>query len=87
MNACQLLVKKYRQGWTDTEIILLLLLADQHLANLTELTSSAGMPASTGHNALTALTTRGMLSVHNIPAGKYYSLTDEGRLAILNLLK
>lgn len=87
MTATQLFLKKYRQRWTDTEVIVLMLLADLHLANLTELTSSAGMPASTGHNALTALVTRGMLMVHDIPCGKYYSLTSEGRLAIRNLLK
>jgi predicted transcriptional regulator len=87
MKARELISRKYHQGWTDAEVMVLLLLADMHLGTLTEITDAAGMPTTTGWRAIDTLLTRQLLCLQLIDGTKYYCLTDQGRTALLLLLK
>lgn len=91
MKACDLLIRKYRQGVSDPDAIILLILAERPMLTLTEISDAVGFPSSTAHQSLTGLVARSLLSTHALPAGKtngkFYHVTDAGRVAIANLLR
>lgn len=86
MRPLILFIRKYRQGWTDAESIILLMLAEDHLLTLTELSEKTGTPVSSVHHAIQSLLTRGMIQARTVERKKFYRLTKEGETAIFVLL-
>lgn len=87
MKPVELIARKYRQGWTDAEAMVLMQLADMNIATCTEIVESCGMPMTTVWRAIQVLSLRQIIFIQVIRDEKYYSLTDQGRTALILLLK
>ena len=86
MNAFELINRKFHQGWTDAEAMVLLIIADRKQATLTQVNEACGLPASSGHHAINSLLTRNLLQSDYQDGKRLYRLTKDGQETILIFL-
>jgi sugar-specific transcriptional regulator TrmB len=87
MTARELFRRKRLLGWSDAEAGVLLELAAERAASLTDIVEATRIPVTSAHSALDTLASRGyVMLTMTIPPSKYYSLTIDGREAVRALL-
>jgi hypothetical protein len=86
MSPKTLIQRKFRSRWSDVQLLVLLVLADEQLTAFAELVERTGASETGVWNALTMTQTQECVQRFVVQGKTFYHLSDKGRADIQKLL-
>lgn len=87
MSPKQFIMRKFRVGWSDVQLIVLLQLAESGMLAYAELVRETGASETGVWNALTHAKERECVATFDVEGKNFYHLTETGVLTLKKLLK